>query len=135
MAFYRGADCCALVFDVNNLKSFEQLDNWRDEFLTQANARVVDSFPFILIGNKVDVDEGKRQITQKRAKQWALDRGRIPYYETSAKEGIHVVDAFMDMANCALKKEVVDFDYDVVRVDQVNSQGAAGGSNLVGGCC
>lgn len=34
-AFYRGADCCVLVFDVNNAKSFDDLDNWRDEFIIQ----------------------------------------------------------------------------------------------------
>jgi GTPase SAR1 family protein len=35
VAFYRGADCCVLVYDVNATKSFESLDNWRDEFLLQ----------------------------------------------------------------------------------------------------
>lgn len=35
VAFYRGAECCALVFDVNNAKSFETLESWKDEFLTQ----------------------------------------------------------------------------------------------------
>ena len=35
VAFYRGADCCVLVHDVNNAKSFDALDNWRDEFLIQ----------------------------------------------------------------------------------------------------
>lgn len=35
VAFYRGADCCVLVYDVNNMKSFEDLDHWRDEFLIQ----------------------------------------------------------------------------------------------------
>jgi hypothetical protein len=35
VAFYRGADCCVLVHDVNNTKSFDALDNWRDEFLIQ----------------------------------------------------------------------------------------------------
>eukprot|EP00955_Chlamydomonas_euryale_P060794 357826-Chlamydomonas_euryale.AAC.1 len=35
VAFYRGADCCVLVHDVNSTKSFEALDNWRDEFLIQ----------------------------------------------------------------------------------------------------
>ncbi len=34
-AFYRGADCCVLVFDVNSGKSFDDLDNWRDEFIIQ----------------------------------------------------------------------------------------------------
>jgi Ras-related protein Rab-7A len=30
VAFYRGADCCVLVYDVNSMKS-----NWREEFLIQ----------------------------------------------------------------------------------------------------
>lgn len=38
MAFYRGADCCVLVYDVNVAKTFENLDNWRDEFLIQVSA-------------------------------------------------------------------------------------------------
>lgn len=37
VAFYRGADCCVLVYDVNVAKTFENLDNWRDEFLIQAS--------------------------------------------------------------------------------------------------
>ena len=71
VAFYRGADCCLLVYDVNQAKSFETLDNWRDEFLLQSSPKDPDNFPFILLGNKVDVEEGKREVTQKRAMQWA----------------------------------------------------------------
>jgi GTPase SAR1 family protein len=35
VAFYRGADCCVLVYDVNVVKSFDDLNNWREEFLIQ----------------------------------------------------------------------------------------------------
>lgn len=35
VAFYRGADCCILVYDVNVMKSFETLQNWHQEFLKQ----------------------------------------------------------------------------------------------------
>ena len=35
VAFYRGADCCVLVYDVNVMKSFDNLNNWREEFLIQ----------------------------------------------------------------------------------------------------
>lgn len=38
VAFYRGADCCILVFDVTVPKTFETLDSWMDEFLIQARA-------------------------------------------------------------------------------------------------
>jgi len=49
VAFYRGADCCVLVYDVNNSKSFDTLDSWRDEFLIQASPRDPESFPFVRI--------------------------------------------------------------------------------------
>ena len=47
VAFYRGADCCVLVYDVNNSKSFDTLDGWRDEFLVQASPRDPENFPFV----------------------------------------------------------------------------------------
>ena len=47
VAFYRGADCCVLVYDVNNSKSFDTLDSWRDEFLVQASPMDPESFPFV----------------------------------------------------------------------------------------
>ncbi|KAG6482950.1 hypothetical protein ZIOFF_059590 [Zingiber officinale] len=39
VAFYRGVDCCVLVYDVNVQRSFDTLDNWHDEFLNQAKAK------------------------------------------------------------------------------------------------
>lgn len=64
MAFYRGADCCVLVYDVNSSKSFETLDSWRDEFLIQASPHDPENFPFVVLGNKIDVEENKRQVGQ-----------------------------------------------------------------------
>jgi Ras-related protein Rab-7A len=62
VAFYRGADCCVLVYDVNNTKSFESLSNWHDEFLVQASPRDPDNFPFVVLGNKIDLEENKRTV-------------------------------------------------------------------------
>ena len=61
VAFYRGADCCVLVYDVNSAKSFETLDSWRDEFLIQASPHDPENFPFVVLGNKIDMEENKRQ--------------------------------------------------------------------------
>ena len=35
VAFYRGADCCVLTYDVTAPNTFKSLDSWRDEFLIQ----------------------------------------------------------------------------------------------------
>jgi len=123
VAFYRGADCCVLVYDVNSAKSFETLDSWRDEFLIQASPHDPENFPFVVLGNKIDVEENKRQVwwtpmrllsgiemifqqvTQKRAMTWCQSKGNIPYFETSAKEAINVEQAFQTVAKNALQQE------------------------------
>nr|XP_043626227.1 ras-related protein Rab7-like [Erigeron canadensis] len=106
VAFYRGADCCVLVYDVNVMKSFESLSNWRDEFLIQASPSDPENFPFVVLGNKVDVDGGNgRVVSRKKAKAWCASKGNIPYFETSAKEGTNVEAAFQCIATNALKNE------------------------------
>ncbi|KAL8944723.1 MAG: hypothetical protein Q9216_000292 [Gyalolechia sp. 2 TL-2023] len=105
VAFYRGADCCVLVYDVNNSKSFDTLDSWRDEFLVQASPRDPENFPFVVLGNKIDVEENKRMISAKRAMTFCSSKGNIPYFETSAKEAVNVEQAFEIIARNALAQE------------------------------
>lgn len=61
-AFYRGADACVLVYDMTDARSFDALDSWRDEFLISAAPRDPDSFPFVVMGNKVDVIDRARAV-------------------------------------------------------------------------
>lgn len=105
VAFYRGADCCVLVYDVNNTKSFDNLDVWKDEFLVQANVTDPENFPFILLGNKIDVEESKRTVSAKKAQGYCAQRGNLPYFETSAKEAIGVDRAFEVISRNALQRE------------------------------
>ncbi|KAJ9177699.1 hypothetical protein P3X46_012889 [Hevea brasiliensis] len=105
-AFYRGADCCVLVYDVNVLKSFETLNNWHEEFLKQADPVHPDELPFILLGNKIDLDGGNsRVVSEKKAADWCASKGNIPYFETSAKENYNVDEAFLCVARTALATE------------------------------
>ncbi|KXN68137.1 Rab7 protein sea anemone [Conidiobolus coronatus NRRL 28638] len=119
VAFYRGADCCVLCFDVNNAKSFETLDSWRDEFLIQSSPRDPENFPFVVLGNKVDIEESRRNVTAKKATAWCQSKGGIPYFETSAKEAINVEQAFQTIAKNALAQESeVESDFpEPIRLD------------------
>lgn len=65
-AFYRGADCCALVYDITNQKSFENLSKWKEGFIENAGPDDPKTFPFVLLGNKVD-REPERKVDTKRA--------------------------------------------------------------------
>ncbi|XP_006654709.1 ras-related protein Rab7-like [Oryza brachyantha] len=105
VAFYRGADCCMLVYDVNAKRSFNALNTWHDEFLTQAGPSDRKHFPFILLGNKIDIDAGRRVISEKKAKEWCVSKGNIPYFETSAKDDYNVDSAFLCIAKLALEHE------------------------------
>jgi len=51
-AYFRGAECCFLVFDVTNTNSFQQLKFWKDEFIAQSDIEDIETYPFIVLGNK-----------------------------------------------------------------------------------
>ncbi|KAK4953468.1 hypothetical protein LTR66_013653 [Elasticomyces elasticus] len=53
-----------------------------------------ESFPFVVLGNKIDVEENRRMISSKRAMTFCQSKGGIPYFETSAKEAVNVEQAF-----------------------------------------
>merc|ERR1711865_1308634 len=70
----------------------------------QASPRDPDNFPFVVIGNKADLDS-KRKVTSARAQQWSKSKNNIPYHETSAATAANVEAAFQEIARKALKQE------------------------------
>merc|ERR1711998_609928 len=109
VAFYRGADACILVFDLTSKKSFDNLDTWREEFLVQSGPSDQDNFPFVVLGNKVDLRDS-RVVTNKQAMEYCKDKKIVAkesekavYYETSAKDSKNVNEAFMAVAQMALE--------------------------------
>lgn len=92
-----------LVYDTTAPQSFKALESWRDEFLIQASPRDPEHFPFVVLGNKIDLEN--RMVSTKRAQQWCQSKNDIPYFETSAKEGLNVERAFQTIARNALAQE------------------------------
>lgn len=110
VAFYRGADCCVLVYDVTSSKSFENIKSWRDEFLVHANVSSPETFPFVILANKVDVEESKKVVSTRSAQELAKTLGNIPLFFTSAKDAINVQEAFEEIAHSALQQSQSDAD-------------------------
>eukprot|EP00761_Pharyngomonas_kirbyi_P011344 gb/GECH01011369.1/.p1 GENE.gb/GECH01011369.1/~~gb/GECH01011369.1/.p1 ORF type:complete len:207 (+),score=46.98 gb/GECH01011369.1/:1-621(+) len=133
VAFYRGADLCVLVFDVNEQKTFDSLESWRNEFLIQANPSEQDNFPFVVIGNKIDLED-TRQVTQKQALAWCQLKNNIPYFETSAKMSMNVDDAFKVIARNALKKKEEE-EEDIYIPNQLDGLKDTPQETRSGGCC
>ena len=95
--YYRGAKGALLVYDVTNPVSFQNLDTWINEL--EDNIGV--SLPILMVGNKIDLD---RNVSRKDAEEYAKKKG-YHYFETSAKTGVGVVNAFKNLAVEIYKKE------------------------------
>lgn len=108
-AFYRNAECCILVFDQTDPKTFETIDTWRSEFLTQLNPKDPDNFPFVILGNKCD-KEGEIKVSEQKVKQYCSQKNNMSYFETSAKDGVNIELAFEEVAKQAFKRDSDDHD-------------------------
>lgn len=85
------------------VQSFEALESWQDAFVQQANCADPLSFPFIVVGNKLDVGEAKRAVPSRRAQQWCQQHNCL-YFEASAKDSTNVNTAFEELARIVVAK-------------------------------
>eukprot|EP01120_Amphizonella_sp_Union-15-10_P011734 TRINITY_DN504_c0_g1_i1.p1 TRINITY_DN504_c0_g1~~TRINITY_DN504_c0_g1_i1.p1 ORF type:complete len:212 (-),score=37.35 TRINITY_DN504_c0_g1_i1:119-754(-) len=95
--FYRGADACVLVYDISSTNSFTNLGLWRENFLEKSNLTQTLGFPFLVIGNKTDL-ESSRKVNSQEAREWCKQHNIQSYFETSAKDASNVEQAFRTIA-------------------------------------
>jgi Ras-related protein Rab-7A len=107
-SFYRNSECCALVCDLTDEKSFEAIDNWRTEFLNQLSPKNPENYPFVLLCNKCDKIE-ERKVQEIKIKKYSETKN-IPYFEASAKNSRNVESAFEEVARLALKRNIKEDD-------------------------
>ena len=86
--YYRNADCCLLVYDITNVKSFEECKY----YCTQIKERCKKNIKVILLGNKMDLED-KRKIDSKLGADLAL-KNKYIFMETSCLKNKNVADAF-----------------------------------------
>ena len=78
-----------LVYDVTKQETFNDLQGWIDSV---KGTKDLKTFPFIIMANKIDLAD-KRVISHQQGKSFA-DNLSIPYFETSAKTGEGLQEAF-----------------------------------------
>ena len=79
--YYKGASGIILIFDVTNIKSFENIKKWINEIKEEISENV----SIVLIGNKID-NLKERKITKEQGEKIANEIG-TKFFETSAKTG------------------------------------------------
>jgi small GTP-binding protein len=97
-AYYRRAKGVILVYSVCDRDSFTSLTTW----LEMVDSHATDRIATMLVGNKCDM-AGERLVETAEGRELAEKRGLL-FYETSAKTGECVEEAFMELVNIIYKK-------------------------------
>ena len=92
--YYKNARAAMLVYDVGNMKSFQDIEYWITELDEQIKK---DELLLILLGNKCDIEVSKREVETQLAQSFATNNNML-FYEVSAKTGQNVVELFKKMA-------------------------------------
>jgi small GTP-binding protein len=86
--YYKGANCAFIVYDVTRRETFDEaIDFWLKDAQTE-----LGNIPFVLIGNKIDLEED-RVITKEEGLKKARELKSF-FTETSALRNINVQDTF-----------------------------------------
>ncbi|KAL6049804.1 Ras-related protein Rap-1A [Balamuthia mandrillaris] len=91
-SYYKEGDGFLCVFDLTARTTFSDVEGFHESILRVKDA---DSVPFILIGNKCDLED-KRVITKKEAQDKAKSLN-CKYLETSAKLRQNVDEIFAEL--------------------------------------
>ena len=98
VSFIKKADGIILIYDISNLSTFEAIDNW----INSINNIGKEKLPVILVGNKCDLPNDKRMVSLKAGEDKAKEF-KIPFYETSCKDGINVKEVFEKLIDDIIK--------------------------------
>ena len=79
--YYKGASGIILIFDVTNIKSYENIKKWINEIKEEISEKV----SIVLIGNKID-NVQERKISKEQGEKLANEID-VKFFETSAKTG------------------------------------------------
>ena len=121
----RNADGVILVFDLTQKDTFEQMKQW----LNDVN-EICDDVKIIILGNKSDLKD-ERKVEEEIANNFA-EKLNYKYFETSAKEGTNIENAFKAMADLLMDPQTREI---------INNKRHRGNSvltkknNIKKGCC
>jgi Ras-related protein Rab-1A len=129
--YYRGSHAIAIVYDITNRQSYDNLRRWVQDVDRLGNPQVCR----IVIGNKADLED-KRAVRRDEGQSFA-DRLGVPFLETSAKTSYNVREMFNQMCVAISQRQGTRFgemrDDSLARERRVPVQGQRGGWGY--GCC
>ena len=98
--YLRESNGVIVVFDFSNEKSFENLNLWMELIDEGVGEAKIEK---ILVGNKSDLPDNEKKISDDMAKKFAGEHG-MKFISVSAKEGINIDYLFEVLGNDCVKK-------------------------------
>lgn len=100
--YFRSGEGFMCVYSITDSESFQNTSDFREQILRVKNE---ENIPFLLVGNKADLGDDKRQVTvdeaNGRAQGW-----KVNYVETSAKTRANVDKIFYDLMRLIRDKKM-----------------------------
>lgn len=111
--YYRGAHGVMLCYDITDMQSFDQLEEWLMEINNTSNSSnsnnsCNNNIIKLVVGNKSDLED-ERQVSTDMGESFAL-KNDCEFIETSAKASFNVGEAFGIIAQRLLYKSKFDSD-------------------------
>jgi Ras-related protein Rab-6A len=92
-SYIRDSSVAVVVYDISSTKTFQQTKKWIDDVRGERGNDVI----VVLVGNKTDLGDSKREVTTAQGEEEAKRSGAI-FVETSAKLGHNVKALFRRIA-------------------------------------
>ena len=91
--YFRSGEGFLCVFSLVDRETFVATNEFRELIL---RVKVDDQIPMILVGNKFDLCDDRREVSREEAEGLAHSWG-VPYVETSAKTQVNVDKVYYDL--------------------------------------
>ena len=98
--YFKKLACALIVYGIDNKESFDNIENWIEEFKNLAPNTVL----MILIGNKSDLNDN-RKVTKEEGMKFAKKNGMV-FFETSVKKGDNSIEEVFKISVETIAKQI-----------------------------
>ncbi|XP_033624655.1 ras-related protein Rab-7L1-like [Asterias rubens] len=115
--YFKEASACVIMFDVTSIKSFQHVVTWKNLVDSTVSLRDRSPIPFLLLGNKSDLDEHK--VSDEEIKAMSEDHNFVGWSKISVKDNYNLEESMMLLVEevvARLQPRVAEFTIDDGRI-------------------
>ncbi|XP_076437990.1 ras-related protein Rab-38-like isoform X2 [Babylonia areolata] len=137
--YYKEAVGAFIVFDVTRASTFDAVTKWKNDLDSKVQLSDGSPVPCVLLANKCDQAKEGLVNNSSQMDEFCKEKGFMGWYETSAKENIHIDEAASFLVTKILEKDRTmmqqnNSDPDIVRIS-ANSKGPPSSTERKISCC